>query len=299
MKILMLHGYSQNSVTFRTKLRRLEERLHQTFPNTELVWPEGPLQLNPSDVPGCEYASSERQKLEGPELRAWFHLRYVQDPPHGLFQSLDMLAEVLERDGPFDGVIAFSQGTILAAILASLLQGETRLEAFQRTVQTSPEIMPYPEAFMKLQHPPLKFGIMYAGRVGTTSYSDWLYENPPIDTPFCHFVGRWDPMVDHEERDAVLTKLSSSPDSRTIVHAGGHFVPVDDMNTDHVLDFLAQCSNRTSSSGGGSTGDGAYGAVKGYQRHEIVIPRKSNEAEGGKRWHRGVNLSRPARRRHS
>jgi len=257
MKILMLHGYSQNSHTFQRKLRRLEERLCQSFPNTELIWPEGPLQLYTSDIPGHKLTSNEQHSIEGPELRAWFHLRYVQDPPHGLLQSLDLLAKVLERDGPFDGVVAFSQGTILAAILASLLQGKARLDAFQRTLQTSPNIMPYPEAFMELKHPPLKFGILYAGRVGTTHYSDWLYQDPPIDTPFCHFVGKWDPMVDHEERDAVLAKLSGGKGSRTIVHNGGHFVPVNDEMVHHVVDFISECSNRMDGDGNGSSANGA------------------------------------------
>ena len=250
----MLHGYSQNSGTFRRKLRRLDERLHATFPDTELIWPEGPLRLDPFDVPGyglaCNY---ERHYTDGPELRAWFDLRNVQDLPRGLWQSLDMLAEVLQRDGPFDGVIAFSQGTVLAALLASLLQGKTRHDAFRRAQQQTSanvNIMPYPEAFLKVQHPPLKFGILYAGRVGSGSYSDWLYADPPIDTPFCHFVGRWDPMVDHEERDAVLAKLSAGRGSRTIVHSGGHFVPVDDANIDHVLRFIAERSSWTGVSAG-------------------------------------------------
>lgn len=150
-----------------------------------------------------------------------------------------MLAEVVNRDGPFDGVVAFSQGTVMAAMLASLLQGKVRREAYEKALQTSANIMPYPEAFLKIQHPPLKFGITYAGRVGRTSYYDWLYESPAIDTPFCHFVGFWDPMVDHEERDAVLAKLSSSALSTTIVHFGGHFVPSDNDNNDRVVDFIS------------------------------------------------------------
>ena len=262
MKILMLHGYSQNSRTFQRKLRRSSEQLRQTFPDTELVWPEGPLHLHASDIPGYQPANNERQLHDGPELRAWFHLRYVQDPPHGLFQSLDMLAEVLKRDGPFDGVMAFSQGTILAAILASLLEGQARIDAFHRAVQISPDIMPYPGKFINLRHPPFKFGILYAGRVGTTRYSDWLYEDPLIDTPFCHFVGKWDPMVDHEERDAVLAKLSGSRESRTIVHAGGHFVPVDDEMIRQVVDFIAKSSNCKHSDATESAEDSACETIK-------------------------------------
>jgi hypothetical protein len=268
MKVLMLHGFTQNSWTFQRKLRRLTERLHKTFPDTELVWPEGQILLNPSDIPGTNY---ERQTVEGPEIRAWFHLQNMEaleDPKSGLLEGINMLVEVLQREGPFDGVIGFSQGTVLAAILASLLQGKTRLDAFQRAGQTYPHIMPYPEAFTKIRHPPFKFGILYAGRVlasPTTVFFDWLYEDPPIDTSFCHFVGKWDPMVDHHEREAVLTRLCGGQ-SRTITHGGGHFVPVDDGAISHVVDFIVECSNRIDSAYGsgssqGSSEDGSCGSV--------------------------------------
>ena len=245
MKILMIHGYAQNSDTFQRKMRRLEERLRTTFPNTEFTWPEGTLRLRVSDISGQGPAGSHGEPLNtlNPDLRAWFHLRYVQDPPHGLFESLDMIAGILKRDGPFDGVVAFSQGTVLAAMVASLLQeGGVRQRAYEEAIRSSRDaLMPYPQTFKDLQHPPLKFGILYAGRVGRTSYYDWLYESPRIDTPFCHFVGMWDPMVDHEERDAVFAKLSSNEKSATIVHTGGHFAPTDKENNERVVDFIKRC----------------------------------------------------------
>jgi pimeloyl-ACP methyl ester carboxylesterase len=242
MKILMLHGYAQNCDTFQRKLRRLEERLRTTFPDTEFTWPEGPLRLCVSEIPGHD----ERQRdTLSPDLRAWFHLRYVQDPPHGLFESLDLIAGVLEREGPFDGIVAFSQGTVLAAMVASMLQeGGVRHGAYEEATRNSSQdaaIMPYPEAYKNLQHPPLKFGILYASRVGRTSYYDWLYESPPIDTPFCQFAGMWDPMVEHEERDAVVARLSGNEKSVTIVHTGGHFAPTDAENNDRVVEFIMQC----------------------------------------------------------
>jgi pimeloyl-ACP methyl ester carboxylesterase len=242
MKILMLHGFAQNSNTFQRKMRRLEERLRTTFPNTEFAWPEGALRLCVSDIPG--YDQQHRNTLS-PDLRAWFHLRYVQDPPHGLFESLDLIAGVLAREGPFDGIVAFSQGTVLAAMVASMLQeGGVRHGAYEEAIRNSSRdaaIMPYPEAYKTLRHPPLKFGILYAGRVGRTSYYDWLYECPPIDTPFCQFAGMWDPMVDHEERDAVVARLSSNEKSVAIVHTGGHFAPTDNESNDRVVEFIKLC----------------------------------------------------------
>ncbi|KAM0722271.1 hypothetical protein Q7P37_001712 [Cladosporium fusiforme] len=246
MKILMLHGYAQNGQIYRHKLRRLESRLCKEFPNTSFAWPDGPLELSASDVPGYEPSHGSIQDPEGLELRAWFHLRYVQDPPLGLSQSLDMLAEVLRRDGPFDGVIAFSQGTIIAAMLASLLQGKSRYRAYEEALQLSSKTMSYPKAFLDILHPPLKFGVLYAGRVGRASYYGWLYESPQIETPFCHFFGLWDPMVEHEERAAVLERLSGGNGSLAIVHAGGHFVPTDNDNCDRLVDFVTECCQERS-----------------------------------------------------
>ena len=69
-------------------------------------------------------------------------------------------------------------------------------------------------------------------------------------------------MVDHEERDAVLARLSGSKASRTIVHAGGHFVPVNDEMIRHVVDFIATCSSCMNSDATDSAEDSAYEAIK-------------------------------------
>ena len=293
MKILMLHGYAQNSDTFQRKMRRLEERLRTTFPNTEFAWPEGALRLQVSDITGHD-GEQQHQNTLSPDLRAWFHLRYVQDPPHGLFESLDLIAGVLEREGPFDGVVAFSQATVLAAMVASMLQeGGVRNGAYEQAMRNSSRdaaIMPYPQAFKNLQHPPLKFGILYAGRVGRTSYYDWLYESPLIDTPFCQFVGMWDPMVDHEERDAVVAKLSGNEKSVTIVHTGGHFAPTDDDNNDRVVEFISRCCKSANHTGPGravKASDG--GSEKGHSTGARVSPRASRRPSLAE-WKRGLTV---------
>jgi pimeloyl-ACP methyl ester carboxylesterase len=295
MKILMLHGYAQNSDTFQRKMRRLEERLRTTFPNTEFAWPEGVLQLRVDGIIGHDGEQQQQHNNTlSPDLRAWFHLRYVLDPPHGFFESLDLIAGVLERDGPFDGVVAFSQGTVLAAMVASMLQEKgVRHGAYEEALKKSQNatIMPYPQSFKDLQHPPLKFGILYAGRVGRTSYYDWLYKSPPIDTPFCQFVGMWDPMVDHEERDAVVARLSSNEKSVTIVHTGGHFAPTDDDNNDRVVEFIKRCCCKSGNdSGRGCKAKSSEGgSEKGDSTGARVSPRASRRISLAE-WKRGLTV---------
>lgn len=238
MKLLMLHGYTQNGDAFKRKLRRLTDRLDQAFPGITYEWPDGPLQLNPSDIPIEGDRTRYADCAGGLGLRAWFSLRYAQDPPEGLMQSLDLVAEVLKRKGPFDGMIAFSQGTVIASTVAALLQGRIRHRAFEEADRRSAKVMPYPKSFLDVSHPPLKFAVLYAARVGRGSFYDWWYE-PSIATPFCHFIGLNDPKVDHAEREAVLRKLSSHRRSSLAVHGGAHFVPTDRRNSDMAAEFIA------------------------------------------------------------
>lgn len=268
----MLHGYAQNGDTFQRKLRNLEQTLRSAFPTVELTYPNGPIPLQTSDIPGHEPTRNNNGDLQDLNLRAWFHLRGSQHPPAGLHESLIELAEILQRNGPFDGVVAFSQGTVLAAVLASLLQGRERREAYERASRASFNIMAFPESFVDLQHPPLKFVIAYAGRVGRASCYDWLYSGPSIDTPFCHFVGALDPMVEHEERDAVLARLSGSNRTEVVVHAGGHCAPVDRESVARAVRFISRCS------GGTSTVSTASTATAPKEPVEPAVPRDFLEA---------------------
>lgn len=238
MKILMLHGYAQDGNTFHRKTSKLVHSIRAVYPNAYFAWPDGLVELRTTDIPGFETRSYGDQNQHGPPLRAWFHLRCVDSPPSGLSKSLDVIADVLEREGPFDGIIAFSQGTLLAGIVASLLEGESRKKAYCKALSSSAAVFGYPKAFTRLTHPPLKFGVLYATRVGREQHYQWLYEEPKISTPFCLVSGRWDPMVEVDERLATLEKLSVDMLCSTIEHDGGHFVPTDASNTERVVSFI-------------------------------------------------------------
>jgi predicted esterase len=238
MRILMLHGFAQDGNTFQRKTSKLVHSIRAVYPNAYFAWPDGPVELHTTDIPGFETRSYGEQSQYGPQLRAWFHLRYVASPPSGLSRSLDIIADVLKREGPFDGIIAFSQGTLLAGMVASLLQGERRETAHCKALSSSTAVFGYPEAFRELKHPPLKFGVLYATRVGREHPFQWLYEGPKIPTPFCLVSGKWDPMVEVDEQRATLDKLSSNGVCITIEHDGGHFVPTDARNIKRVVNFI-------------------------------------------------------------
>jgi hypothetical protein len=237
MRVLMLHVYAQTGDTFRRKLRRLEDKIRGSHPNASFMYLDGPIKLDVADkTMNNSVNSGAMEPDDQPELRAWFYLPRVVDPASGLQASLDYMATVLARYEPFDGAIAFSQGTVIATMMASLSQGQKRRDCFENA--SHDEVMQYPVSFLAIDHPPLKFAVFYASRVADCSYYQWLYENPHISTPFCLFFGLWDSMVEQEEQDAALRMLCRDERSRKYCHNRGHFVPSDRVCINVAAEFI-------------------------------------------------------------
>ena len=86
-----------------------------------------------------------------------------------LNNALDSVAEIIRQHGPFDGVIGFSSGACIAALIASLLE-EGRKQAFAKRVLKNG--MLYPNSFLRedkadgkheMLQLPLKFVVCYSG----------------------------------------------------------------------------------------------------------------------------------------
>jgi Serine hydrolase (FSH1) len=151
MKIL---GHAESGPKFYAKTRPLEKHLHNTFPpaplpgflpefpgGIELFYPTAPLRLTGADVTrGCgpvdlnshrgEVGLVSREK----DLDAWAwgtgDFRRAEEI-RGLDQSVAITLEFMKAHGPFVGAIGFSCGATLAAILASLLEGDKRVEGWR------------------------------------------------------------------------------------------------------------------------------------------------------------------------
>lgn len=238
MRLLMIHGYAQNDDIFRAKSRRFSAYMHTTYPHAELIWAGGPLHLHPDDI--AETSEDEEGQEDQPilDFRAWFYQHVPGRSLEGLSKSLSYLAELLQTRGPFDGVVGFSQGSVMAVILASLLQGDTRRRAYEALPRSSDPTMPYPAAFSHLAHPPLKFGILFCPGLLRIAGMEWLWEDPGLSTPFCRFVGSWDTVVSDIQRETVL-EMTATKGSVTVMHRGGHCLPTSESFSKHLPSFFA------------------------------------------------------------
>ncbi|KAH9067735.1 FSH1-domain-containing protein [Lactarius vividus] len=210
-KVLMLHGYSQNSSIFSKRVAALRKSLGK---DVELVFVDAPHVLMPVDLTGhgtsldAFGAAEASTTSEDPALkpRGWWRTDPTRTRTDGLEESLAYLRDIL-RTQRFEGVLGFSQGAGLAALLAALLE--------------RPHLHPPFLVDGEPPHPPLRFcvavsGFKVAGPLSTAVFSEGYV------TPTLHVLGKNDILV-IEERSRVLINVSKT--KRVEMHDGGHFVP--------------------------------------------------------------------------
>ena len=141
-------------------------------------------------------------------------------------------------------MVGFSQGAAAAGMVASLLEGRGRKEAFAR----NPNGLSYPTTFLErglgegvegFVQGPLKFAVCYSGFRAPGERYKAFYE-PKIKTPVLHVLGNLDVVVD-ERRGKELISACEEGEERVVVHPGGHFVPSQRPWLDVVVGFVEEC----------------------------------------------------------
>jgi hypothetical protein len=250
LKILMLHGFTQTGHLFEIKTKALKKSLEKFIPpapkpghltqypgGIELIYPTAPIRLDPTDVPGFEGLVDAND--DKPDAFGWWRRKGDAEPYVyvGMEQGLATISQVLQDQGPFDGVLGFSQGGAAAGMVASLLEPGRR-EAFES--QQAKGGMRYPDSFTDdtgfvegVVHPPLKFAVSYSGFAAMWKDGKGLYEafyGPKIQTPMLHFLGTVDTVVSEERSlrlvDACVDGRGKEGGvDRVVYHPGGHFLP--------------------------------------------------------------------------
>ena len=238
----MLHGYTQSGPLFRSKTRALEKNLQKAFKQgVRLSYPTAPIRLFKSDIPNWddpngtasfESSSTGAAEEEDTDAWGWWRRKGTSEPYtyEGIEKGFSRVAEVLKDEGPFDGVVGFSQGAALAGMLASSLEVGRR-EAFEARQPAGG--MRFPEALeddtgfvTDLVHPPFKFAVIYSGfGAGNHPLYAGFYE-PKISTPMLHFIGSVDTVVE-EKRSLRLVDacVDGRKEGSVVYHPGGHFLP--------------------------------------------------------------------------
>lgn len=257
LKLLMLHGYTQSGSLFHAKSRALIKSIQKAFPLHEVsaIYPTAPIRLLPSDIPGYE-PSSEGNPDNEIESYGWWRRSNTANPPlyTGLEEGFAAVGRTLKEEGPFDGVIGFSQGAALAAMVAALLE-PGRKASFKHFSGISTDgaagiAIPAPFGEEEFQHPQLKFAICYSGFRSPGARYRAFYEEPAIQTPVLHVLGSLDALVDESRSRALIEACAGEPEKEGLVvwHPGGHFLPSQRPYLDAAVRFIREQMERSDGS---------------------------------------------------
>jgi predicted esterase len=228
-------GYTQSGPLFQAKTQRIKKLLEKSLASlpikteglpingVELFFPTGPFKVSSVDLNGADV----REDANG-----WWKLRERGEPQDGVNEGLNCVAKVLQEHGPVDGVMGFSQGAALAAMVTSLLD-PGRADAFSKAADG----MSYPQSFAELAHPPLKFGVCFSGLLNKHQKYAAFYE-PQIQTPVLHVLGSMDTIVEESESLALAERCVDGSAGMIIRHAGTHTVPSGERDIAAVIQFI-------------------------------------------------------------
>ncbi|PWY74199.1 dihydrofolate reductase [Aspergillus eucalypticola CBS 122712] len=238
LKILMIHGYTESGKFFREEVLGLEKALIEAFPaapapgfhrdypdGVELVYPDGTWRLKPTDweryIPGTDPGYG------------WFYKVSDDDEFPGLPDALKKLGDIMRSQGPFAGVIGFSQGGFLTGLITSLFE-PGRKSVFEKAEVESGGI-PFPKSFDGVE--PIKFSISCCGFAGLNLRYKAFY-SPKISGPMLHMNGQFDDVVYHKRSRTLIDATTGAEEDKVLIHPGGHSVPTSKLYTDAMIMFI-------------------------------------------------------------
>ena len=209
-KILMLHGYVQSDRIFKAKTGGLRKALNRL--GFELFYPCGPELVGKKELISNNSSEDLAKKYnttnDGEDLFGWWKKNASATTISSDYEidqsTFDYLRNYIIKNGPFEGIMGFSQGSGLAGYLLTDLNKILNLS--------------------ENEQPKLNFFVSFSGfRLEPEKYQV-SYNVNPISIPTLHVKGEIDTLVT-EKRSSGLFNSCSEEIRTYLVHPGGHFVP--------------------------------------------------------------------------
>ncbi|XP_058079440.1 dihydrofolate reductase-like [Magnolia sinica] len=186
MKVLCLHGFRTSGSFLQKQISKWDPSIFADF---HMVFPDG---LFPAG------GKSDIEGIFPPPYFEWFQFNQEFTEYTNLDECISYLCDYITSNGPFDGLLGFSQGATLSALLLGY-QAQGKL--------------------LK-DHPPFKLFVSISGsKFRDPSICDVAYKDP-IKVRSVHFIGAKDWLRLPSE------ELATAFDSPLIIrHPQGHTVP--------------------------------------------------------------------------
>nr|AAA57051.1 dihydropteridine reductase [Schizosaccharomyces pombe] len=215
LKVLCLHGWIQSGPVFSKKMGSVQKYLSKY---AELHFPTGPVVADEEADPNDEEEKKRLAALGGEQNGGkfgWFEVEDFKNTYGSWDESLECINQYMQEKGPFDGLIGFSQGAGIGAMLAQMLHAGQPPN-------------PY------VQHPPFKFVVFVGGFRAEKPEFDHFY-NPKLTTPSLHIAGTSDTLVPLARSKQLVERCENA---HVLLHPGQHIVPQQAVYKTGIRDFM-------------------------------------------------------------
>lgn len=211
LRVLCIHGYRQNEGSFRERTGALRKLLKK---HVDFFFLSAP------------HVIPEPQNLarpEGEQERGWwfskpdksYYALEKTDCDLGFHTSLETIRKTFDEQGPFDGVMGFSQGAAFVPLLEA-----TRKREPDGPIQ-------------------FRFAILVAAFKSLVSPHLEYYKASLMDIPSFHIIGSSDAVIPSEASEELAALCAGAIVYR---HDGGHYIPASGQLKTTLLEFLTQFS---------------------------------------------------------
>ncbi|KAL2653361.1 hypothetical protein R1flu_021489 [Riccia fluitans] len=205
LRVLAFHGFRTSGAILQKQLSKWTRAIHELV---EFTCIDGPFPAGgESDV---------KDIFEGPYFE-WMQYNKGWTEFYNYEESLAYIVDYMEKNGPFDGLLGFSQGSVTAGCLIAC-------QIKKRSVGgKSPANLP-----------PIRFFISISGAYLRDKGISEVYSGDPMDVPTLHLYGVKDML-----KGPALEFLQFWKDPVAIQHPSGHTVPrLDEETSSKVVAFL-------------------------------------------------------------
>ncbi|CAH1399083.1 unnamed protein product [Nezara viridula] len=210
LKVLCLHGCRQDGKIFNQKTGSMRRMLKNICEFTYVTAPHSikPLSNELNNTINDDY-----------DYRTWWYTgadktylsKLPSDIDEGFDDSLEFLKQFIKDNGPFDGLLGFSQGGALAALICFLIKRKEFEADFKFVVLIG--------AFKSLCTPHLQY------------YSD------KISLPSLHVFGEGDDIITKDRSEELMSFFEKA---EILKHSGGHYVPCSKEQKESYLKFFKE-----------------------------------------------------------
>ena len=245
LRILCLHGFRQTAKSFRGRTAAIRKRMKKL--PVEFVYVDAPFAIkeynqfeaaaktkeDSQQLQQEEEASAKRSWLLAHENASNFEASWDQsllekqkDPGDSDSTGWDMafsyIKDQIQRLGPFDGILGFSQGAAITALYCATMDGKDALLQNLKFVMicSGYKSKAHPEIFASVPE-------------GTGKASSYKY----INIPSLHVIGGSDKQISVERSEELADCFD--PSTRSILrHDQGHIIPCGKSYVDDYVRFL-------------------------------------------------------------